>query len=104
MTYPERPIGRPRIYNEIIKMLREDELYTPAVIAQFAEAHDMLPNHPQTPEQIRLAKQRIRISMIRYATIRNFQAYSDGMVKLKGQAPTPGWFGWRWIAGLNDPE
>lgn len=99
--WPQKPIGRPYKYDAIIRKLEKEVLYTPACIARFAEAEGMLPGNPTTQEEIRLAKRRIRIALGRLATHRGFQEESDGFVTLEGQAPTPGWFGWRWIECLE---
>ena len=73
-------------------------------IPRFAETHGLLPGDPQTPEEIFIAKRRIRIAMIRFTSLKSFRKDSDGMLGIEGQAPTPAWFGWRWIAALDDPD
>jgi hypothetical protein len=87
-------------YKSLIEMLDEDQLYTPATIAAFAESKGFI----KTREAVvrRLEKQRIRIALGRFSNNHNFPDQGDGMVTIRGQAPTPGWFGWRWKAALNE--
>ena len=87
-------------YNNLIEMLQEDDLYTPATITALAEARGMVTE--TDPDKRRLEKQRIRISLGRFSNNHEFPDEGDGMVRVKGQAPTPGWFGWRWRAALNE--
>ena len=89
-----RPIGRPLKYRHIVALLEDNEVYTPATIANLAEALGQL--DPCAP--LRLAKQRVRITMGRYANNHDFPKEGDDRVTIRGQAPTPGWFGWRWKA------
>ena len=81
-------------------MLEEDDLYTPATIASFAEEQGLITADNLT--QRRLEKQRMRISLGRFSNNHDFPDEGDGMVTIKGQAPTPGWFGWRWKAALSE--
>ena len=90
----KRPIGRPMKYKEIIMLLDNNELYTPASIAAFAEKIGFVRGGDNKAR--RLDKQRIRISLGRFSNNHEFPDEGDGMVLLWGQAPTPGWFGWRW--------
>ncbi len=87
-------------YKGIIERLEEDDLYTPATIAAFAEKIGFVKDQDQA--QKRLAKQRIRIALGRFSNNHGFPDEGDGMVTIKGQSPTPGWFGWRWKAALNE--
>ena len=84
-------------YRKVIETLEEDDLYTPATIAAFAIEIGFLPLGPN----LRLDKQRVRIAMGRFSNNHHFPDEGDGMVTLRGQAPTPGWFGWRWKAALR---
>ena len=87
-------------YKSLIEALEEDDLYTPATIAAFAEETAYF--EESDPQMKRLAKQRIRIALGRFSNNHQFPDEGDGMVTIKGQAPTPGWFGWRWKAALNE--
>ncbi|CAM2068602.1 hypothetical protein SCOR_24745 [Sulfidibacter corallicola] len=87
-------------YNKIIEKLVEDELYTPATIAALGEALGMVDT--SDPEKRKRDRQRIRIALGRFSNNHNFPDEGDGIVTLKGQAPTPGWFGWRWKAALHE--
>ena len=95
-----RPIGRPMKYNILIEALDDDQLYTPATIVNFALANKLI--KATAPQDIRLERQRIRISLGRFSNNHQFPDEGDGMVKIKGQAPIPGWFGWRWKAAVWD--
>jgi len=86
-------------YRTILEKLADDQLYTPASIAGYALATGFIDS--KDPDRIRLEKQRIRISMGRFSNNHDFPDEGDGMVTIKGQAPTPGWFGWRWKAALK---
>jgi len=94
-----KSIGRPMKYGRIIVKLDPNSLYTPATIAAFAEQIGLLDH--SDPNQRRLAKQRIRIALGRFSNNHNFPDEGDGMVTIRGQAPTPGWFGWRWQAAIK---
>ena len=86
-------------YKPLLESLEEDELYTPASIAAYAQKIEFITS--TEPDQVRLEKQRIRIALGRFSNNHNFPDEGDGMVTLRGQAPTPGWFGWRWKAAIN---
>jgi len=81
-------------YKKVILQLDNYELYTPASIAAFAEKMGFFKSTDANSR--RLDKQRIRISLGRFSNNHGFPDEGDGMVLLWGQAPTPGWFGWRW--------
>ena len=95
-----KPIGRPMKYKLLIESLDDDDLYTPGAIASYAEENGFIP--PGGPDQKRLYKQRIRIALGRFSNNHNFPDEGDGMVTVRGQAPTPGWFGWRWKAAISE--
>ncbi len=94
----KRPIGRPMKYRKILQRLENDDLYTPAAIARFAVEAGLVKESRNEPKKLVL--QRIRIAMGRFSNNHDFPDEGDGMVTLRGQAPTPGWFGWRWKAPL----
>ncbi len=94
----KRPIGRPMKYREILLRLEDHDLYTPATIARFAETLGLVEGSEKADR--RLLLQRIRITLCRFSNYHNFPDEGDGMITLRGQAPTPGWFGWRWKAAL----
>lgn len=87
-------------YKILIEMLDEDQIYTPATIAAFAEEKGFI--QVQESARRRLEKQRIRIALGRFSNNHEFPDQGDGMVTIRGQAPTPGWFGWRWKAALHE--
>lgn len=85
-------IGRPRKYTRILNQLDTDKLYTPATIAKFAVKHGNI----TSDESEQRVYTRIRIALGRFANNHRFPDEGDGMVTIKGQAPCPAWFGWRW--------
>ena len=87
-------------YRNIIVKLDPNTLYTPATIAIFAEEFGFLDTSDF--RRLRLAKQRIRIALGRFSNNRQFPDEGDGMVTIRGQAPTPGWFGWRWQEAVRE--
>ena len=92
-----KQIGRPMKYKNLIMTLDERVIYTPALIARFAAENGYIEAYEaMTPREQNLAKQRIRISLGRFAKNNGFPPDGDGMIRLPGQAPNCGWFGWRW--------
>lgn len=95
-----RAIGRPMKYHALVKALVDETVYTPSTIAAFALQSGFI--RESDPEACNLAKQRIRITLGRFSNNHHFPDGGDGRVTLRGQAPTPGWFGWRWKAALKE--
>ncbi len=75
-------------YDDLLEQLHNDELYSSGRIVQLARARVYL-------TEVR-ALLRMRIALNARANRACFDSAGDGLVKLAGQAPTPGWFGWRW--------
>ena len=94
-----RPIGRPSKYSYILRQLVDNDLYTPATVADFALEKGLIKG--EDAKALRLARQRVRIAMGRWTNNKGFPDEGDGHIVLKGQSPTPGWFGWRWKATLD---
>ncbi len=92
-----RPIGRPLKYRSLLLALETHELYTPAKVADFAIEHGFIPEEFE-------ARQRVRIAMGRYTNNHGFPDEGDGLVSSPGQAPTPGWFGWRYRQTVLESE
>ncbi len=86
--------GRPRKYAGVIHLLNDDDLYSPASIARIAQAEGWLERFLEKEPNEALVVQRLRISCIRQSN--GFPEAGDGQVKIWGQPPVPGWFGWRW--------
>lgn len=86
-------------YNKIIEALDENTLYTPASIADFALEEGFITD--RTKEARKNRRNRIRIALGRFSNNHQFPGSGDGMVTLEGQAPTPGWYGWRWQAAYD---
>jgi len=100
MNRTSRPkvIGRPMKYRDLIMELDNYEIYTPAKIARGA----WLRGWTQNDVSRQLFRQRVRVSLARFAANHAFPDEGDGIVALQGQAPTPGWFGWRWKVAAKD--
>ncbi|MDJ0835088.1 MAG: hypothetical protein QNK37_01145 [Acidobacteriota bacterium] len=47
-----------------------------------------------------IERRRMRIAFIHFRKSRGFPDRGDGFLTIPGQAPFPGWFGWRWKAAL----
>ncbi len=88
--------GRPRKYVNILAALNDHDLYSPALIARTAKDEDLLGSLLEEETNEALVQKRIRVAMIRSSKIYGFPPEGDGLVRLVGQAPVPGWFGWRW--------
>ena len=86
-------------YNTIIEALNQDTLYSPASIANFALEEGFVTG--KTKKAKSDARNRIRIAMGRFSNNHQFPDSGDGVVILEGQAPTPGWYGWRWQAAYD---
>lgn len=84
-------------YDNLVKALEDNKIYTPSTIANFADENNWV--DARDPEVRRLELQRIRIAMGRYSNNHGFPDDGDGTVTVRGQPPTPGWYGWRWKAG-----
>ena len=94
----KRSHGRPQKYRAILRALEAQTLYTPASVAIFAKENQMLERYRKDDESDNLLMQRIRITMGRMTNnhAEFFPDEGDGVVTLPGQAPCPGWLGWRW--------
>ena len=83
-------------YRHIIELLEEDVLYTSGSIASFAAELGLLPK-----EDLVKSRRRMRIALASYVTAHRFPDEGDGIVFVKGQSATPGWYGWRWKASMH---
>lgn len=86
-------------YDKLIQALDRDDIYTPGKIAHFADKNGYV--EETDPEMRRKILLRIRIAMGRFSNNRELPDQGDGMVIVRGQAPTPGWYGWRWQQELK---
>jgi len=85
----KRGIGRPQKYAMVLWSLRDDVLYSAATVANRAIQLGM--TGAARMKDADLERQRIRIAMGRFVNNHAFPDNGDGNVRLKGQAPTPGW-------------
>lgn len=92
MPHPVRA-GRPKKYQRVVLLLEDETFYSPACVADFGLKHvfAVLP-----PEKQHLFRQRLRITMARFAKNNHFPTLGDGLVITPGQAPRPGYLGKRW--------
>jgi hypothetical protein len=81
-------------YDQLIRALEDNKIYTPSTIAVYAVETGWVDT--RDPEQRRLEMLRVRVAMGRFSNNHAFPDNGDGMVNLPGQSPTPGWYGWRW--------
>jgi len=88
-------IGRPMKYKGIIQALDDQRVYTPAAIATLAEERGLIDR--QKPARVRL-----RHALARFTVNHHFPHAGDGYITLKGQAPSLGWFGWRFKDAIVD--
>ena len=95
-------LGRPMKYRHILEALDPSKLYSPALVAHLSLQRGL---HGKNLDEVALALvfRRIRIAMARFGTNHKFPKEGDGQVKLKGQAFTPAWFGWRWQQAAGIP-
>ena len=89
-----KSIGRPLKYDRILNSLNDHELYSPASIAHFAQENGLL--DANSPQQVKLARQRVRIAMGRLCNYHSFPDEGDGCIVLPKLRPMPAWYGWRW--------
>lgn len=70
-------------YRAMIQSLADDALFSPASIAQRSEV---------------TAEDRLRLYLMlkRITSLHGFMEKGDGLLFIKGHAPTPGWYGRRW--------
>jgi len=86
--------GRKGKYSYIIERLNDNTLYSPSKIAWFAWESRLLPN----AEIGALSRLRLRTTLGRMTVNKRrlFPIGGDGHILIRGQQPTPGWYGWRW--------
>lgn len=85
-------------YADLINALDRLTIYTPALVARFADERGYI--EERDPAKHKKLLLRIRIAMGRFSNNKGFHDAGDGVVTLKGQAPTPGWYGWHWQQAL----
>lgn len=89
--------GRPMKYAAVIWALDREKLYSPSMLADLAIEQQLVEGLNYDDElDVRLVRQRIRITMGRFSNNHEFPDLGDGMVRVYGQAPTPAWLGARW--------
>jgi hypothetical protein len=96
------PIGRPMKYKVLIELLDDDQLYSPGAIASFAVNSGYI--EESSPEQVKVEKRRIRIALVQFVRNHGFPTTGDGLIKVKGQALTVGYYGKRWKEAVRPPN
>ena len=94
--------GRPPKYNHIIKALDPETVYSPSMIASFAQQEQLEPFDKElTTTEKREQRVRVRMAMGRRSNRHDFPKGGDALAFVKGQAPVAGWCGKRWLATLE---
>ncbi len=93
------PKGRPMKYRHYIEILEDERIYTPATIVDHGIAHGLFPIDlkESAGQSLRL---KIRHALSRLSLNRGFPRIGDGLVFVDGQAPSRGWYGFRWKSTL----
>ena len=94
MNPKRRENGQSNEYVHILGALEDGEAYTPASIGQFAKSRGLLQS--SDPDEEKLEMHGMMILLGRLAREHRFPMDGDTSVTRHGQAPAPGWFGWRW--------
>ena len=95
-----KTIGRPMKYKQFLLILEDQEIYTPATIVRFGRSKQLF--DPDLGEAAsKKAGLKIRHTLARLSTNRQFPHQGDGWVSIRGQPPLRGWFGWRWKETIN---
>lgn len=94
MKSPERR-GCPLKYAYVANVLLEDELYSAACIVDTAiQAGILDPDNKGLQRRIRMSFNKIRHA-------REFPETGDGLVRRRGQRPTCGFYGRRWMDAVD---
>ena len=98
-------IGRPAKYNEMIKALDPDKLYSAGSIVREAVDKKIEPfNTELSDEEQRKTVTRVRHAHARRSANHYFPPEGDGFVRIQGQPLVPGWKGRRWMDTIVDPK
>ena len=89
--------GRPHKYVHFLMALDDGAVYCPSSIVAHGEMLGLFDGC----QDVKFAKQRVRITLGRMSQNKDFPVGGDGLVILKGQAPIPGWLGSRWKDALG---
>ena len=88
-----KKLGRPLKYALLLANLPEEALYSPHTIAVYATTSGYIKHEN---ENGLIEQRRIRISCNHLRRQYEFPLEGDGSIKIAGQHPKIGWFGWRW--------
>ena len=97
-----RRAGRPMKYPHFIMTLEDDVVYTPGTVALLGQELGFLDDVPDSEKSD--ARMRVRHTLARYRVNHKFPIDGDGMVRVRGQAPTIGWKGGRWKEPVAEHE
>ncbi len=81
-------------YDDLLSLLADDEIYSAGAVIRVAQETGYAAD--------RSTLLRIRVSLNRFTSMRNFPKTGDGWIRIDGQGLTPGWYGWRW-KGRSEP-
>lgn len=96
-----KKIGRPIKYARLFELLEPRVVYSASGIVSYARFIGYIPNdHPKR----KTLERNIRSSCGYLIKRHHFPPVGDGMVIIKGQRPTPGWYGWRWQRMVREKE
>lgn len=85
---------------KFLLILKDDEIHTPASIVRHGERQGLI-DSSQPKNTLSLERRRIRHSLGGFSRNHYFPKAGDGWVAIQGQAPSCGWFGWRWKKALK---
>jgi len=90
-------MGRSRKYTHVFDHLDAETIYSASCIAKLMESLDLAPfDRPMSDKERRVNRKRISTTMAWWMRCQERPERGDGMIKIHGQRPMPGWYGWRW--------
>lgn len=93
--------GRPLKYRNLIEVLGNDEIYSPASIVNNGVALGLVQSD-QDEVELKSNRIKIRHTLARFAKNHGFPPQGDGSVVLPGQSLARGWEGRRWKDALPE--
>ena len=94
--------GRPMRYAHLLIALDDEQVYSPALIAEYGFAQGLFDSEQmENAEETRLL---VRHTLARLAKNRRLPIEGDGLVRLKGQSVSIGWKGQTWKAVISPDD
>ena len=108
MTIPRDPKKKLQwVIPRLIERLDPEKLYSPATLAYLAEMENLFPINEQDPAESRdlraLIRVRTHFSRMIHKHPKLFPG-EDGPIEIPGQAPLPGYKGWRFQQVMESTE